>query len=293
MREVLAAVAGIFGQQDEIAPVAADVIEIVLDAEDAGTVVPRGAEPVILALAADDLGLERGIAAKILDVDPGLRDTAVVRLQCAVGLWQQARRMAGAPEPAETKIDITEIARPADGVGDVIPFRPARIACALGDAKARPLARRQRRIFILDKIDGHQVELSGAERPGHPRHRSTAFLASHQAAAEIAAVDDIDRVVAFDLAPEQDGVADKNIGVADACGDVGLTKIDQPAAACAAADPRLQQHLGFIAIDDQLGLCLEMGKAVLLPGMGSRLGIPACLKRDLAAVLDTDLGGCR
>ena len=165
MREALAAVTGIFGQQDEIAPVAGDVIEIVFDAENTGTVAPRGAEPVILALAADDLGLERGIAAKILDVEPGLRDAAVVRLQCAIGLRQQARRMAGAAKPAEAQIDVAEIARPADGVGHIIPLRPAGIACAPGDAKARPLARRQRRILILDKIDRHQVELSGTDRP--------------------------------------------------------------------------------------------------------------------------------
>ena len=37
MRKPLAAVTGIFGQQNEIAPVAGDVIEIMFDAENTGT----------------------------------------------------------------------------------------------------------------------------------------------------------------------------------------------------------------------------------------------------------------
>ena len=153
MRQALAAVAGIFAEQHNVLAPIHDSIDIMFDPKDTGVIGWRHAKPVILTRPPDQFGLQYGIAAKILDIEPGLGDAAIIRLQCAIQLWQKPRGGPSAAKPANAKINIIKISGPADGVGDVVALGPAGIAGSVRNAKRRPFAARHPGIDVLGKID--------------------------------------------------------------------------------------------------------------------------------------------
>ena len=153
MRQSPSAVACIFAYQHNVMAAVHHSKEIMFNPNDTGMVVPSCAKPVILAGSADQLNFQRCVVPKVLNVESGLGDAAVIRFQRPIRLWQEPWRQPNATKPADAKVDITEISGPADGVGYVFALRSAGIASLLCDWKRWTFAACQTGIDIFCEIN--------------------------------------------------------------------------------------------------------------------------------------------
>ena len=221
----LAAVACDLGNQHKIAARPVNIIDIMLNPQHGRAIGFYRAIQIILAGPADEFAFNSAVTAKIQDINPCLGNPAVIRLQGAVSLRQQTRVDPGATEPAQPEIHIPEKAGPAQRCCQIVLLGAMAETVLAAHRQTGPFTQGRARVDIRHKIDGKQVDLSRPDRPGYPQHRRTALFTAHQPATEIATVDDIDRIIAFGLAPEQNGAAEQDIGIANPRCDMRLAQI--------------------------------------------------------------------